>query len=195
MFMWGSARERLIGMYGSHERRKWEMVEERVVFRNQFVCVRNDLVRRPDDKIVEYAVIENRSYSATVCMDSQNRLVMVNQFRYPWSQFSWEFPSGLLEPGEEAVDCAAREIQEETGYKVEEIQRMYEYYPTGLGSGLAHMFFARVKERGKQMLDAGESIEVGVFSPVEVEQMITDGLVFHGSTLLGWLMARSLGLI
>lgn len=182
-------------MKGTLERRKWELVEERVVFRNEFVGLRNDLVRRPDEKLVEYAVIENRSYSAAVCIDSQRSLVMVNQFRYPWKRFSWEFPSGLLEPGEQAVECAVREIREETGYKVEEIQKMYEYYPTGLGSGLANLFFARVKEQGGQALDAGESIEVGVFSPMEVEQMISDGLVFHGSTLLGWLMVRSLNLI
>ena len=79
---------------------KWSSVEERIVFRSSFVGFRNDRARRPDGKIVDYIVLENRDYSAVICKNVDGKFVLVRQFRYPCMQASWETPSGLLEPEE-----------------------------------------------------------------------------------------------
>jgi hypothetical protein len=105
-------------LHRDDKKQRWSSVEERVVFRSSFVGFRNDRARRPDGKIVDYVVLENRDYSVAICKNIDGNFIFVRQFRYPWMQASWETPSGLLEPNETPQDAAIREVLEETGYMV-----------------------------------------------------------------------------
>jgi ADP-ribose pyrophosphatase len=174
---------------------KWSSVEERVVFRSHFVGFRNDRAKRPDGKIVDYIVLENRDYSAVICKNSQGEFLLVRQFRYPWMQASWETPSGLLEPNESPTEAAIREVLEETGYVVSNIEKMLKCHPSGMGPGYCHLFYADVEEGGKQSLDSTEFIQVGTFSSDEISKMIDDSQIIHMTTVLGWIMAKSKGFV
>jgi ADP-ribose pyrophosphatase len=144
---------------------------------------------------VEYIVLENRDYSAAICKNVDGKFVLVRQFRYPWMQASWETPSGLLEPNETARDAAIREVLEETGYMVTEIEKMVKCHPSGMGPGYCHLFTAEVKEGGKQALDSTEFIKVGLFSADEIDKMIEDSQIIHMTTVLGWIMAKARGFV
>lgn len=165
---------------------KWNQLEERVIFRNEFVGVRNDIAQRPDGVKVEYAVVENRSYATVMCFDEDGQVILVKQFRYPWMSSSWEAPSGILEDDESPEECARREVREETGYEVIKLVSLSKYHPTGLGPGVCHLFTATVRKEGVQTLDDNEFIQVGVYKPEEVKRMIRENIIVHGSTLLGW---------
>jgi ADP-ribose pyrophosphatase len=58
-------------------------------------------------------VIENPGAAGVVAVDTQNRLLMVRQYRYPKGEFLLEIPAGKIDPGETPAACAAREVQEE----------------------------------------------------------------------------------
>ncbi|MHA1961041.1 MAG: NUDIX hydrolase [Candidatus Thorarchaeota archaeon] len=165
---------------------KWTMLDQRVVFRNSFVGLRNDSVRRPDGEIIDFIVVENRNYSAVVCFDDYGSVILVKQYRYPWEQLSWEIPSGLVESGETPKECATREVQEETGYFVNSIKPLIRYHPTGLGPGWCHIFLAEVEKGHKQPLEPHEIVKVDAFKPELVDRMILTGEIVHAATILGW---------
>lgn len=170
---------------------QWTQVEERVLFRNDYIGLRNDRARRPDGVIIDYIVLENKNYSAALCLDQDNRLVMIRQYRYPWGLASWEIPSGIIDQGETPEECAIREVKEETGYEVIAIETLLRFHPTGLGSGECHLFLARVRTSGEQTLDPSEFIQVGVFEQAQVDIMIGKGEIVHTASLMGWMIARS----
>ncbi|MHA2423712.1 MAG: NUDIX hydrolase [Candidatus Thorarchaeota archaeon] len=165
---------------------RWTQLEERVIFRNEYVGFRNDLAKRPDGKNVDYVVVENRSYTTVMCLDEDGRTILVKQYRYPWMQLSWEAPSGLIEDGESPEECAHREVLEETGYEVISISPLLKYHPSGLGPGICHLYKATVRKKGEQHLDSNEFIQVEAFERQEIERMIRENDIKHGSTLLGW---------
>ena len=177
------------------EKLRWSSVEERVVFRSSFVGFRNDRAKRPDGKIVDFIVLENRDYSAAICKNVDGNFVFVRQFRYPWMQASWETPSGLLEPEESPSDAAKREVLEETGYVVRKLEKMVKCHPSGMGPGYCHLYYAEVEEGGKQTLDSTEFIQVGIFSADEIDKLIENSQVIHMTTVLGWIMAKSKGYV
>jgi 8-oxo-dGTP pyrophosphatase MutT (NUDIX family) len=170
---------------------KWRKLKERVVFRNAFVGLRNDIVRRPDGEVIDFIVVENRDFSAAVCLDRDDNVILVNQYRYPWERFSWEIPSGLTESGETPEECAIREVQEETGYLVKRIKPLIRYHPTGLGSGWCNTFFAEVRGGNHQPSETHEILKVNAFTPAQVDNMILNGEIVHAATILGWTMIGS----
>ncbi|MHA1401477.1 MAG: NUDIX hydrolase [Candidatus Heimdallarchaeaceae archaeon] len=174
---------------------EWKTIEKRAVFRNNFIGLRNDLVQKPDKEIVEFVVVEQKNFVATLCVTIDGQILLIKQYRYPWLQSSIEIPAGLIEDNENPQISAIREVKEETGYKVQSIQPLLKYHPVAYSNGWGYIFFAEVEEAGSQELDPNEFIEVEKYSKNEVEEMINQGKIFHGSTILAWFAAKERGLL
>ncbi|NHJ31905.1 MAG: hypothetical protein FK732_03490, partial [Asgard group archaeon] len=84
-------------MKKSNTYRNFKQIEERVVFRNDYIGLRNDLVRYPNGEIDDYAVVESKNFCGTLCITKQKKLVVVKQYRYPWLRTSLELSSGNIE--------------------------------------------------------------------------------------------------
>jgi ADP-ribose pyrophosphatase len=174
---------------------KWKQIKKRVLFKNKWICFRNDLVKRPDNEIVEYALVDQRDYSAALCLTVTNKILMIKQFRYPWRDYSFEIPSGLLEENENPKDAALREIREETGYRTEFLNYLMKFHDVGFANGWGYLFFGRVSKVGKQNLDANEFMEVKKVEISTVEEMVKNNEIIHSPTLLAWYIAKEQGLI
>jgi ADP-ribose pyrophosphatase len=166
---------------------KWHQVEERVIFRNKFVGLRNDLVKRPDGIETEFVVVENKDFAVCVCQTPQNDLVLVRQYRYPWQTASWELPSGIIDPGESSESAAIREIREETGYTVDNLEFILRFHPFGIASGWGYVFFARLNKDlpSNLNLDDNEFLITKNFSKAQVVQLIESISIIHAPSLLG----------
>ncbi len=91
-------------------------ISSREVYRNRWMSVREDIIRRPDDSTGIYGVVDRPDYAVVIAVDG-DRVALVEQFRYPLDARRWEFPMGTV-PGEtdiEPSELAARELREETG--------------------------------------------------------------------------------
>lgn len=121
------------------------------------------------------------------------RIILVHQLRVATGQTLWEFPAGTLEKGEPPLRCAQRELQEETGWSASRLQKLIYFYPTpGISTEVMHLYLAdRLKKKGGQDLDDDEELEVGIFSPAQLERMIRGGKIIDGKTILGFLYARA----
>lgn len=121
--------------------------------------------------------------------ESDVRVVMIRNERIAVGRRLWELPAGKLEPGEDPADAAARELEEETGYRAREIRKLGEFYTSpGFTDELMRVYVAEGLTFAGQRLEAGEDIEV---VPVPVEEsleMAIDGRLIDGKTIAALLM-------
>ena len=133
---------------------------------------------------------------ATVGLTAAGELILTRQYRHPVGKVIYDLPAGRLNPGEDALDGARREFEEETGYFPRHIQSLgyYNQFPGTLRAA-TNLFFANDLVASGQNLDEGEELEI-VLKPVpEVLQMILNGEIIDGSLQLGVLLALQKGLL
>ena len=93
----------------------WQTLSTRIVYENPWIRVREDQVLQPDGKPSIYGVVEFHGCVGVLPIDAEENVHLVGQFRYPLQQYSWEIPEGGCHLGEEPLDAAQRELQEELG--------------------------------------------------------------------------------
>ncbi|MBI9073106.1 MAG: NUDIX hydrolase [Melioribacteraceae bacterium] len=114
-----------------------------------------------------------------------NKIVFVNQFRYPFQKFLLELPAGKLEINEDPQLCAGRELTEETGYTTEKISKLGEIYTTpGFCSEILYIYLAEDLTPGEHAREEGEhGMEVHEFTLKEVQEKIKNGEIVDAKTI------------
>lgn len=121
-------------------------------------------------------------------LDDQ-RVILVWNYRYPIGQRLLELPAGTLEPGEAPDSCAARELEEEIGYRAGKLTKLAEFYPSpGVLSECMHLFLAEELQPAQQKLDPGESIELEILPFDEAVQSVMRGEIRDAKTIVGLLL-------
>lgn len=147
------------------------------VWRGKLLDVRRDQVSLPDGQhgVREYVVHPGAVVIIGVLDDG--RLLFERQYRYPVGQVFWELPAGKIDPGEDILDTARRELLEETGYRAGEWRYLGVMHPCiGYSNERIEIFLARglVQESAPQ-LDHGEHLEVLAVSLEDAVAKIRDG--------------------
>lgn len=97
--------------------RKWETVSSEYVFRRPWLTARRDVVRLPNgNEIPEFYVLEYSDWVNIIAVTKQQQFVMIRQYRHGIDQTRYELVAGCVDPGEEPLTAAKRELFEETGY-------------------------------------------------------------------------------
>ncbi len=112
-------------------------------------------------------------------------VVMTLQYRHAVGEYLLEIPAGTMEPGESPLNCARRELEEETGFVAEEFTKLSEIHILPAYSDeKIHVYLARNLSLSKQNLDHDEIIEVVTHPLEEVIRMIADGRITDALTIL-----------
>jgi 8-oxo-dGTP pyrophosphatase MutT (NUDIX family) len=151
----------------------WTEESSRAVFHCPVFSIRESRCRSPDHEIKAFTVMDCPDWAIVVPVvdDSEGKkFVMVRQWRHGSREISLEFPGGVFEPGEDATQAAARELQEETAYRAGKIQKIGEFSPNpAIMSNRVHFFLAEeLHNTGKQDLDEDEFVEVELINTREV---------------------------
>ncbi|MCC6422539.1 MAG: NUDIX hydrolase [Phycisphaerales bacterium] len=120
---------------------------------------------------------------------STDRIILIRNRRYAAGQILVELPAGTLNKGEDPMNCAGRELQEETGYLAGRLQRLGAFYSSpGILSEKLYTFAAYDLERTATALDEDEEIEVMEVSFNQSIEMIREGQIIDAKTIATLLM-------
>jgi ADP-ribose pyrophosphatase len=149
-----------------------ELIASRRVYEGRVVNLRVDTMRLPRGEH-SYEVVEHSGAVAVIVAPSPNELVLVRQFRAAPAMHTWEICAGGIDPGEEPLDAALRELREETGYRARSMRRLWTAYSApGFCTELLHFFVTSDFERGETDFDEGEDIETRTFALDELYAMM-----------------------
>ena len=173
------------------------LIETRVasqeLLRGNFLHAMRDTVRLPDGKQATREYVIHPGAVMVVAELPDGRLVLERQFRYPVQAVMVEFPAGKLDPGEDSLACARRELLEETGYTARQWARAGVLHPViSYSTEFIDIWFARDLTAGERQLDAGEFLDVFSASADELLQWCRDGRVTDAKTLTGMLWLQNL---
>jgi ADP-ribose pyrophosphatase len=156
------------------------------VFAGKVFTVTRDEVTIPGKGDVVREIVRHAGAAAIVPLMSDTEVLLVRQYRFAAEADLWEIPAGTLEPGESPEQCAARELEEETGHRAGEIQLVLRFYTTpGFCNELMHLFVARNLTPGRQKLDTDESLVTGTFQLDRARAMIASGEIRDAKTIVG----------
>jgi len=121
----------------------FEVIASRETARDFNLALLRDRVRWPDGLEADYRSVEGPSAVFVVPYAQNGSTVLVRQWRHTWRTTSWEVPAGTLEPGEEPLACAQRELGEEAGLVADEWTALGETRGAALLTGRQHLYLAR----------------------------------------------------
>jgi ADP-ribose pyrophosphatase len=187
-------------------RRSWEdrppvnePLERRPVHKGRIVELSLDTVRFPDGSTGELEFIRHRGAAAVVAYldppgDPDPRVVLVHQFRHAAGGDLYEVPAGMPDdPHEPWEAVAARELEEETGYRAGRIHYLGRIYTTpGFTDEVIHLFAATGLEAGAGELDADEFMEVVELPLSQAVSAIREGEIVDGKSVAALLWAQTL---
>lgn len=170
-----------------------KMLSREDKFHGKFVHIHVDQVELPNGKTAEREVVDHVDGVAILALDDHNNVLTVTQYRYVYRQLLMEIPAGKLEPGEDPVSGALRELREETGAVPDEFLPMGRYIPApGCYGESLYLFLARELHIGRQEPDEDEFLSVERVPFDEMVHRIMDGEIEDGKTIAAVLKAKLL---
>lgn len=177
---------------------KWTTLTSRYLLKRRWMNLRLDHVRLPTGaEMPEFHVLEYPDWAAVVCIRSDGRYVLVEQFRYGVGQNSIEFASGAIDQGEDPEAGARRELLEETGYEADEFHFLGAFAPDpSKHTNFAHLYVARnARKVAEPTLDDGEDLRVLTLTRAELEEAIDSKRIIHGIHIAALWLADRAGLL
>lgn len=176
-----------------------ERLESQLAYTGVFFQVFRDRVRCPDGHVATREYIRHPGAVMVVALMDPDTVLLERQFRYPHGRSFIEMPAGKLEPGEDILSCARRELLEETGYRARYWERLGAFHNAiGYSDEKIEVYLARDLEFAGASPEAGEVLEVFQAPWRELLRWIDEGKVTDVKTIVGahWLerhLARSGG--
>ena len=166
-------------------------MRSRTVFEGRLFRVSLDVVKLSHGLTVEREIVHHRGSVGVIPCTDDGKIVMVRQFRYPAGEALLEIPAGTLEPGEDPVRCAARELTEETGYTAEDLKPLGQVFlAPGYCTERIHLFLASGLRKGRQITEADEKITVELMDVRDVAYKIRRGEIVDAKTICGIYLAE-----
>lgn len=138
-----------------------EQIEKRTIYTGRILNVRIDTVKLPNDNMAFREVVEHDGGASVIAVDNQDNIYLTRQYRYPYNDVLLEIPAGKMMKNEDPMDCAKRELQEETGLIADSLKLLNIIYPSsGYTEEKIYIYLVTDFSKGVSNLDDGEFIEL-----------------------------------
>lgn len=178
----------------SDERGPGQLASE-PIYLGRIVKLYKDAVRFPNGSTGQLEIVRHPGASAIVPFLSDPRgddpqLLLIRQYRYAAGGYIYEIPAGMLNPGEEPLACAHRELKEETGCTAKTMEHLYSLLTTpGFTDERIEIYMATGLEHGETSHESDEFLTVETVTLSKALEMVHRGEIRDGKTAIGILFA------
>ena len=169
-------------------------IEREVIYQGKIFDVEKHVVSLPNGNTSVRELVYHNGAVAVLVIDESDNIVMVEQYRKAFESMSLEIPAGKLEKGEEPLASAERELEEETGYTAESLEKIFSFYGApGFCSERVDVFVAKGLSAGEMNLDEDEFLNVKRYSFDEAVALLDRGIITDGKTIMAiqwWQLSR-----
>jgi len=166
----------------------------RLVYDGQLLKVREDTVLRPDGKTARREWIQHPGAVIMIPMLDERTVLLERQYRYPLQRHFYELPAGKIEPGEEPLETAQRELIEECGYTAASWQHLATLHPCiGYSNERIELYLARELTHVGHAHDDGEFLEVVPLALSEALEWVKSGRITDVKAIIGLTWLERLG--
>ncbi len=163
------------------------------IFNGKVINVHVDDVVLPNGKISKREVVDHRGGVCIAALTSEDELLFVKQYRYPYKEVIFELPAGKLEGDLDPLENGKRELKEETGAYSENYVYMGKLYPSpGYTGEIIYMYFCKVSGFSDLNPDEDEFLEVCKIPLDEAVNMVLENKIFDAKTQVLVLKVASL---
>lgn len=141
----------------------------------------------------EREIVEHRGGAVIVPLTKDNKVIMVKQFRKPAERVVLEVPAGKIDPGEEPLTTAVRELREETGFTADKIKFLTKMYPSvGYSEEILYIYLCKGLTPGETDPDENEALDIEAVPLDDIYNMIMNGEIEDAKTQVAVLMTKAL---
>jgi 8-oxo-dGTP pyrophosphatase MutT (NUDIX family) len=160
---------------------------ERPVYENRWVRLTLVDIQTPDGRRFEHHVVRLQRVAVGLVVNA-DRVLMIWRHRFAPDEWGWELPGGIVDQDEDAAQAAAREVEEETGWRPAPMTHLLTFQPMpGMVDTPHELFFANGAERVGEPTDLEEAGRVEWVSLTDVSDLIRKGEVAGSGSLVGLL--------
>lgn len=170
---------------------RWIVHGERLVYDNRWIRLGLADVETSDGERFEHHVLRLHRAAIAVVLDEQDHVLLIWRHRFVPGRWGWELPGGLIEPGENPLAAAMREVREETGYQPRHLEHLISYQPmAGMADSERIIFIGRGAELVAQPEGEVEADRIEWVPMAKIPTMIASGHIWTSGTLIGTLQAQ-----
>ncbi len=171
---------------------RWKKKSSKEVGRSSIFTMVEDHVIMKDGTERKYTIVEFPDFAGILPIH-EDKFVFIKNYRYPIDEFVLELPAGLIDEGETPSEAAERELEEETGFLVDDMEELCEYHPmASLNTQRAHLFVGHVKPGGAKSRDDGEDMVTCLIEIQKVYNMLLRREIEHPHTMIALFYAKNL---
>jgi ADP-ribose pyrophosphatase len=161
-----------------------QTVETKSIFEGKMITLQVDTVKLPNGRTSTREIVKHPGASAVLAL-LDGKMLVVEQFRKPLEKLQVEIPAGKLDPGEDPMEAAYRELEEETGYKANSMKLIHAFYTSpGFADEKLFLYFTDDLAVGSLQLDEDEFLEVEAISFEQAQQYMKEERISDAKTIM-----------
>ncbi|MDV4152151.1 NUDIX hydrolase [Clostridium sp. AL.422] len=161
-----------------------KIINQKLIYKGSFLEIINVDVNLPDGSNTSRDIVKHPGATAIIAFLDEENIILVEQFRLPLNRVMLEIPAGKLNKNEEIIECARRELQEETGYRAKNMEYLGCIATApGFCDEIIYLYKATDLTLGDKCEDEDEFTNVKILNINTVKEMIKKGEIIDGKTI------------